>query len=700
MGLFDAWQNKTDAAALQKKYLSDFNKGRVNKANEIAEGLMQSVVELGVKVGLTEQQTLDKLNAALARQSDKLEYDNKILGAAGEIIGELTIAAPASAMGWFGTGSKVTQVLKQGLFGGLWEGFTKPTEGDRLTEAGKAAAISAGATAALGAIGRPLEKLTNFDFKDNIKAVRDASASLGITPNLLGDFTGREITRVAESLSKTRGGGVVQKLKANVDELAKASTKVETEFTGGVKYSEQAGQNIATAIQTNYNNAAKQGGELYKKLDSIVANNNLTKIETTETTAALSKVLDEYGDLFKVLERPQLEAKFASMRGNLVKEEIKQPAGLIVDEAGRPIIPEIKGPVEFTFKDLRQAREGLTDALQAAKRQNKFGAKESIRLNEVVEALDRDIENWGANASKNESVADAWKTARDYWRGNVIPLRDADLALTMLKDPNSGELKTDISKLVSRIISNDTVGQEGAKRASAIISKVLPAEVKQDVAAATFNTARTEATDASGVFDPIKFSTFLQSRKQNLQPFVDQNLDTLLNKYSYISQQLTRSGGVIGDQPITTALRVGAGAAIGGPAGAAMAAVPVNRLAEVLSRNVFDTAPGRAIMLSAKSIDDLRPLITGGVVSQPSTASEEPQWSLPPETSEWKLPPEGYATESNLRGIADAPVFTPEVINTEIATVQKEMPNLSPVDQATARQNILDLTNKLNALAR
>jgi hypothetical protein len=269
-----------------------------------------------------------------------------------------------------------------------------------------------------------------------------------------------------------------------------------------------------------------------------------------------------------------------------------------------------------------------------------------------------------------------------------------------LKDPNSGELKTDISKLVSRIISNDTVGQEGAKRASAIISKVLPAEVKQDVAAATFNTARTEATDASGVFDPIKFSTFLQSRKQNLQPFVDQNLDTLLNKYSYISQQLTRSGGVIGDQPITTALRVGAGAAIGGPAGAAMAAVPVNRLAEVLSRNVFDTAPGRAIMLSAKSIDDLRPLITGGVVSQPSTASEEPQWSLPPETSEWKLPPEGYATESNLRGIADAPVFTPAVINDEIATVQKEMPNLSPVDQATARQNILDLTNKLNALAR
>ena len=35
MGLFDQWKNKTDADKLQQKYLTDFEKGKVNKANEI-----------------------------------------------------------------------------------------------------------------------------------------------------------------------------------------------------------------------------------------------------------------------------------------------------------------------------------------------------------------------------------------------------------------------------------------------------------------------------------------------------------------------------------------------------------------------------------------------------------------------------------------------------------------------------------------
>ena len=127
MGLFDSWENKTDASKLQEKYLTDFQKGKVNKANEIAEGIMQSVLELGTTIGLTKQQTLDKFNAQLAKQSDRLPYDNRVLGAAGEIVGELMVAAPLSTMGWFGAGGKVAQIFKQGLFGGLWTIFTIST---------------------------------------------------------------------------------------------------------------------------------------------------------------------------------------------------------------------------------------------------------------------------------------------------------------------------------------------------------------------------------------------------------------------------------------------------------------------------------------------------------------------------------------------------------------------------------------------
>ena len=647
MGLFDQWKNKTDADKLQKKYLTDFEKGKVNKADELAEGIMQSVLELGTMTGLTKQETLDKFNAQLAKQPDRLSYDNKVIGAAGEIVGELIIAAPASTLGWFGVGGKVAQILKQGLFGGLWEGITKPVkEGESRQEAAfKGGLMSGGATAVVGAISRPIEKVTNFDFKSNIQSVKDASASLGISPKLLGDFTGDDATRAAEAMNRLRAGGVADRLKQNAKELQKAGGTVEKAITGGAQYSGKAGENISKAVQANYLSATKEGNRLYDKLNVLASQNNLSKIRPNETEAAVNNVISEYGDLFKALERPSLEAKLTSFGSKLGKEEVKQEAGLIVSESGKPFIPEIKGPTDFTFNDIRKAREGLTDALQAALAQNKFGPKEAIRLNSVIEAMDNDIENWGKTLVQNQSVSDAFSTARAFWRGNVIPLRDADLAVAMIKDPSSGELKTDISKLANKIVSAESTGQEGAKRASMMIAKVLPPDIKQDVAAATFASARNEATDkGTGVFDPIKFSTFLQSRKMNLQPFVDENLDALLNKYSFLTSSMTRQAAGSGlDEAMTQGLRVGVGAAVGGAPGAAIAAVPVNRAIEALSRSVFDTPAGRAVMLSAKSLDDLRPLITGGVVSAPTEQTVQQPTEMP---FEIELPPEISAIPS------------------------------------------------------
>jgi len=678
MGLFDEWKDKSYAEKMQQTYLSDFEKGQVNKGKEMAEGLVQSVLELGVKAGLTRQETLDKLNARLAQQPDRLSYDNKVMGAMGEIVGELTIAAPASAMGWFGAGGKLAQITKQGLFGGAWEYFTKPvlpTE-DRGQKATQAGATASGATAVLGVVGRPIEKLTHYDFKENIKAVKDASASLGISPKLLGDFTGSESTRAAEAISKARGGGVVDMLKDNINQLKTAGGTIETKVTGGKVYSGKTGENVAKAIQTNYTDATREGNKLYTKLDTLATQNNLTKIIPSETEMAVKNVVSEYGDLFKILERPSLEAKLNSFGGKLGKEEVKQPAGLILSESGVPIIPEIKGPAEFTFSDIRKAREGLVDALQAAKTQNKLGSKEAIRINEVIEAMDRDIDKWGQSVAQNKTVSDAWDAARTYWKGNVIPLRDADLAVAMIKDPSSSELKTDISKLVGKIVSAEATGQEGAKRASMMVARVLPEDIKADVAAATFNTARTQATDAAGNFDPIKFSTFLQSRKQNLQPFVTENLDTMLNKYSFLSQSMTRQGGAYCglDEAASQATRMAAASVVGGPAGAAIASVPANRLMEMLSRSAFDTEAGRAIMLSGKSLDDFRPLLTGGLMSNqlPEGVVATPEWVIPPEL--------GGQPQQQPSGQQEEYVIPEELMPMAVQTMGSEnvAPNRSP----------------------
>ena len=577
--------------------------------------------------------------------------------------------------------------------------------------------ISGGATAALGVVSRPIEKVTNFDFKSNIQAVKDASASLGISPKLLGDFTGDDALRAAESVNRLRAGGVADRLKQNVSELQKAGGTVEKAITGGAQYSGKAGENIAKSVETNYTNATKEGNRLYKKLDTLASQNDLSKIRPTETENAVSAVISEYGDLFKALERPALESKLTSFGTKLGKEEIKQPAGMIVSEAGVPIIPEIKGPKDFTFSDIRTAREGLVDALQAAKAQNKFGAKETTRLNEVIDAMDRDIENWGQSLAQNKAVSDAWSNARSYWKGNVIPLRDADLALTMIKDPNSGELKTDISKLVGRIVSAESTGQEGAKRAAQMIAKVLSPDVRQDVAAATFETARKQATDVgTGTFDPVKFSTFLQSRKTNLQPFVDENLDSLLNKYSFLTSNMTRQAAGSGlDEAMTQGMRVGIGAAVGGAPGAAIAAVPVNKAVEALSRAVFDTKAGRSVMLSAKTLDDLRPLVTGASVSNAAQQTVEQQppeapvsWSMPPELGgtmpkeeapQFEMPPQ-------LGGLPPQPTTTTgqqrqAILNQELQNLtQLSMKQQTTGDEEGLNRTTRDLSSLLMEAAR
>lgn len=659
MGLFDDWKkqwdenNRLTARDLQQKYLTDFEKGKVNKANEMSQGLILSVLELGKKAGLTSQETLDAFNKKIAAQPAKLDYDSKIIGAAGEIVGEMTIAAPASTLGWFGTGGKIAQILKQGLFGGAWEYATNPTKvgEERLQEAAKTGAIAAGATAAFGALSRPIEKITNFDFKANIQAVRDASAMLGVSPKLLGDFTAKEATVAAEALSKSRGGGALPRLKENVNELADAGGRIENMFTKGTIYSGKAGENVAKAVQANYKEATTEGNRLYGILERAADREGLSTVKLTETQTKLKEVLTDYSDLFKTLERPALESKLKNMAEKVAFKE-----------------GELSG--YESFKTVRNTREALTEALQVANRQNKLGSAESAKLRSIIDAMDNDIEAWGTTAAQNAKVTEAWQNARNFWRGNVVPLRDADLVVTMLRDPNSGELKADISQLVGRLVSAESTGQEGARRASMMVAKVLPDDIKQDVTAAVFNTARKEATDAAGNFDPLKFASFLQSRKQNLQPFVEENMDTLLNKFSFLANRMTRTGGAAQslDDAGVTALRIAGASAIGGPAGAAVAAVPANRIMEALSRAAFDTAAGRAVMLSAKTLDDFRPLLTGGVIAQQGEAQEgvatpaTPQFEMPPDLvppaqqpePSFQLPPEFMSeAKDRISGIID-----------------------------------------------
>ena len=602
--------------------LSSFEKGSVNKALDIATGLEQSVIDLGVLTGQSPEDVQETLKKKALERYGRFNDQDKFLGAAGEFVLETAVVAPLATLGWFGKGGKLAQIYKQGTFGFIWDYLTTPETEDktRLQQATQTGLLTAGAQAIFGTAGRFLEKITNFDFKDNIQRVKDAAESFGIKPGLLGDFTGDNAKRAAEAVSDLRGGGANKKLKQNIKELEKSIGTITEPMTSRKKYTGIQGQQIANSIQNSLKKNQLRANRLYKVVDVIANKGKLNEIPTDNTKIAVNDILKEYPDLFPLLERPQLVSKLEKMASNLNEKVTIQSKGLIQDELGNPLTPQIIKDKEFSFKEIRATREALSQALQAAKQSNKFGSIETNKIRSVIESLDKDLDTWAESNLNNKQLYNAYSKARDYYKGNVIPFRDADLAITLLKDPASGELKEDVAKLVSKLVSPDTQGQEGAQRAVRQIAPLLPDNVKQNVASKIFEDAREQAI-TDDIFDPQKFISYIKNREKNFSPFFTNyavDMKTILNKYNALANSLTRKENTImgsGDETITQATKATIQTQLPTTVAAPVGSLSFSRIMEAVTRSAFNTKVGREIMLSAKSIDDYRPLITGAVQS-------------------------------------------------------------------------------------
>lgn len=619
--------------------LSSFEKGQINQATDMLAGLEQSVYELGNFIGFNKDETLQELKNKATTRYKKYKPEDKAMASMGEFVFEAASAAPLATLRWFNSGNKVSQIFKQGSFGFIWDYvFTPEAEGEKTkTEAGKEAGFySAAAQTLFGAGGRIIEKVTNFDFKDNIESVKDAAKSYNIEPEVLGDFTGQDARKAAETADSLRGGGIATNIKNNINKLKDAVGTLTDPFVRGAAKVNKVGEFTLKRIKQIHDANKKTANGLYQSVDNRVKalvkqNPDANIVNVSNTNKAVDDMLEGDEDLLvkisSSLNRPELSSKLKTLKGKFDEQTVIQKKGVIVDETGNPLLPEIKEFKKITFPEMRRLREQVGSAYQESIKAG-FSSDATRKLAVLLKGIDQDMDAWAESFLDNKGLKEAYDKARNYYAGNVIPFRDADLAVAMLKDPSSKELVEDASTFIQRLISPAKESQEGASRAIKLIAPLLDNDTKKIISKKVFDDALSTA-QKGGEFDSNTFINYIKDRKTNLQPFLvgDVNIDELINKYNLLSKAMTRGKENtimgVGDPVATDILKKAA------PVTASIAEKvgTINKLNEFITRQVFNTKVGRELLLSATSIQNLSPLITAGTLGyiDESSAPEEPQ---------------------------------------------------------------------------
>jgi hypothetical protein len=617
--------------------LSSLEKGQINQATDMLTGLEQSMYELGNFIGLNKDETLQELKNKATTRYKKYKPEDKAMAAMGEFVFEAASAAPLATLRWFNSGSKFVQIFKQGGFGFVWDYvFTPETEGEKTKgEAGKDAAFySAAAQAFFGAGGKLIEKVTNFDFKDNIESVRDAAKSYNIEPEVLGDFTGQDARKAAETADSLRGGGIAKSIKNNLNKLKNAVGTLADPFVKGAKRVNNVGKFTLQRIQKVHDTNKKIANNLYKNVDNrvkglIKQNPDANIVDVSNTNKIVEDLIKNDKDLLvkisSSLNRPDLVSKLRTLKGKFNEQTVVQRQGAIIDETGQPLLPEVTEFKKITFSEMRRLREQVGSAYQESIKAG-FGSDATRKLSLLSKEIDKDMNLWADSFVDNKGLKEAYDKASKYYAENVIPFRDADLAVALIKDPSSKELLEDASTFIQRLITPAKESQEGATRAIKLIAPLLDDDTKKVISKKIFDDALKIAQKKDG-FDPNIFIDYIKERKTNLQPFLvgDVNIDKMINKYNLLSKAMTRGKENtimgVGDptsidivkkySPVTGALAEKVGS--------------LNKLNEFITRQVFNTKIGREILLSAKSVQDLSPLVTAGTLGYLDESSTPPE---------------------------------------------------------------------------
>ena len=174
-------------------------------------------------------------------------------------------------------------------------------------------------------------------------------------------------------------------------------------------------------IKRNHAQLIKQKDALFDNVNTVMANNPAaTKVDLSKTEKAVQDLLADYPTIFnnfKDVDAP-LVNKVKGLAGDLGELGRSKTTGKFSQKAD--------------YNEAQWLRKRLGALTAQAEKQSKSGSVGAVtddaagQLKQVYKAVNQDLDAWGAGV-KNKEIHDAYKTAQDFYKENIVPFKRNDV---------------------------------------------------------------------------------------------------------------------------------------------------------------------------------------------------------------------------------------------------------------------------------
>ncbi len=545
----------------------------------LGQGAKQLGLLAGENLGLLDQGTTKNYTRDV--QQERALYDqtpvaNSAAGILGQIAPEI-VAALAVPGGM--TGGLLRRMGTGALAGGGIMGAQfVPEDGSRLENVaagaalgGAAPAVVSGIKAGYGLLSRGKNAAINAVAPETqtAKEIRDLGDKFGVpvlgadvgnpTAAKIGSvleqvpFSGQTDLRLTQNTqSKVAAEKLVDKAKNEMDltefggsgglarlqEVAATPGKRQHAAQELLDKIENSGDDWNKIIQNSGNVGLLQKKLIADKLYDAVAKlaRGAGRIALTNTNKAINSGLN-FLNKNPVLDKETMSL-VSSIKSRLTQEIDEIPGSKIVDASGNPLVPGVEATTkakQLTFNELREFRSALGNKIEDyyTGKNTAIGKTGAKTLQKIKNAIEKDMESFATK--KSGAMKEAWRKADRYYKKELVPFKDVQLAKA---------LKT---------ADADTIYGTFIKSSGGLHSKptrfynALDEKGKAAVRYGMVKNALEDALNPSGsgvIFSPAKFDSSLNKISGAKEVFYSGQAKKELEGFQRLMRATQRSGQV------------------------------------------------------------------------------------------------------------------------------------------------------------